>query len=86
MAKSPLRIRIYTTRNCTHCRRLKDFLRRQGVAFSEQDVERNRRAFSEFQRHGGRAVPLLVIGQDKLAGFDEKKLRRLLTGAGFRLA
>ena len=85
MPKNIPRIRVYTTRNCQHCRYLKDFLRRHKLPFLEQDVERNRRAFSECQRHGGRGVPLLVIGEASLQGFDEKKLRQLLARSGIRL-
>ena len=54
------------------------FLRKQGVRFSEQNIERNRRAFTEFQRHAGKGVPLVLIGQQKLNGFNPDKLKQAL--------
>ena len=54
--------------------------------FSEQNIERSRRAFAEFQRHGGGGVPLILIGQQKLNGFDPGKLKQALGKAGVGLS
>lgn len=79
------RITVFTTSRCAHCHRLMAFLRKQGVRFSEQNIERNRRAFTEFQRHGGKGVPLVLIGQQKLNGFHPDKLKQALAKAGVDL-
>lgn len=85
MNNRPPRITLYTTRQCPHCCQAKAFLQRHHIPFSEQDVERNQRAFLEFRRQGGRSVPMIVIGQQRLNGFDAKRLAQLLTKAGFQL-
>ena len=82
MSKRPPRVRVYTTRSCSQCHRLKEFLRNQRVAFLEQDVQRNQRAFAEFQRLGGRSVPLLVIGDKPVRNLDQRKLRSTLARFG----
>ena len=48
----------------------------------EMDVQRNRRAFRDFQHHGGRAVPLLLVGERKIQGFNPKQLPSQLRKAG----
>ena len=77
---------MYTTTRCAHCHRLTAFLRQQGVRFSEQNIERNQRAFIEFQRQGGKAVPMVLIGRQKLNGFNPGKLKHALTKAGIDLS
>ena len=78
----PPRITLYSTSRCPHCEQLKSLLRQHKVSFMEQNIERNQRAFREFQRHGGRAVPLLIIGQQVIRGFDRKKILKALGQAG----
>lgn len=85
MATAP-RITVYTTTRCAHCHRLMAFLRKLKVRYSEQNIERNRRAFTEFQRQGGKGVPLVLIGQQKLNGYNPDKLKQALTKAGVDLA
>ena len=78
MSKPP-RITLYSTHRCPHCRQLKAWLRQRGLSFREFDIERNARALREFQRLGARGVPVLLIGERRVDGFDPARLRRLLS-------
>lgn len=79
------RVTLYSTRQCPHCRRAKALLQRLGIPFTEYDVERNRRAFIEFQRVGGRGVPLITIGGRRLDHSRTEALKRALVEAEFRV-
>ncbi|WP_457667397.1 glutaredoxin family protein [Thiolapillus sp.] len=79
------RITLYSSSGCTHCRQLKQWLRQHGIRFVEMDVQRNSRAFKDFQRHGGRGVPLLLVGARKIQGFNPKQLSAQLRKAGVTL-
>ncbi len=79
------RITLYSTPSCTHCRQLKQWLQQHRIRFVEMDVQRNARAFKDFQRHGGRGVPLLVVGERKIQGFQAKQLPAQLRKAGVSL-
>ena len=83
--KAP-RITLYTAPGCGHCRQLKDFLRRNRIPHGEQDISRSRRAETEFRRLGARGVPVLVIGKERVDGFNPKRLTQVLRKAGFELA
>jgi glutaredoxin len=85
MAKSP-RITVYTTDRCAHCRAAKDFLKRHRLGFREANIGRDRRAQKEFERLGARAVPVILVGEHRLNGFDPKRLAELLARAGVELA
>ncbi|MCF7983319.1 MAG: hypothetical protein K9L70_02855 [Thiohalocapsa sp.] len=71
---------IYTTASCSHCNRAKAFLRGHGIGFREMDVARNPRARKEFERLGGRGVPLLLVGNRRLDGFSEQRFLALYEG------
>ena len=77
------RVTLYTAPDCNHCRRARRYLTQQGIRFGEFDVARNQRAWKEFQRWGGRSLPLLLIGETPLFGFDQQRTAKTLRGAGF---
>ncbi len=77
---SAKRIVLYSSANCPHCRRAKAFLKREGIAFREMDVGSNARARKELEHIGARGVPVLMIGGERLDGFDEKRFWRLYRG------
>jgi glutaredoxin len=77
---STKRIVLYSSANCPHCKRAKAFLWREGIAFREMDVGSNARARKELERIGARGVPVLMIGGERLDGFDEKRFWRLYRG------
>jgi len=83
MKKRQTRITLYSSRNCGHCRRAKAYLKEHHIPFTEQDVERNRRAQLDFMRAGGRGVPLIMVGEQQLHGFEPRQLQRVLRQAGF---
>ena len=68
---------IYSTTSCAHCRRAKAFLRDRGIAFRDMDVGSSRRARKEFERLGARRVPVLLVGGERMDGFDERRFMQL---------
>ena len=76
--KQPTKVTLYTTRQCAHCRQLKAFLEKKKIRFMEFDIERNQRAFKDFQRMGARGVPVVMVGSTRVDGFNPKKLEQVL--------
>lgn len=85
MKNKPPRITLYSTSSCVHCRQLKTWLQQHRIPFIEMDVQHNARAFKDFQRHGGHGVPLLIVGERKIQGFNAKQLPAQLRKAGVNL-
>ncbi|MES9885680.1 MAG: glutaredoxin domain-containing protein [Candidatus Sedimenticola sp. 6PFRAG1] len=85
MKKALPRVTLYSTGQCSYCRQAIAFLQKKKVPFAEFDVERNRRAFNDFQRAGGRGVPLILVGGRSLNGFQPKQLEKALRDAGFNV-
>ena len=74
------RITLYSTRNCPHCRQAKQYLQHKGVRFQEFDVQQSARAQKAFARLGARGVPVIMIGDTRIDGFDRRRLDALLKG------
>ena len=49
-----------------------------GIRYSEQDIEKSSSAAEGHRRLGGNGVPLIVVGDEIIHGYDEARLRRLL--------
>jgi glutaredoxin len=72
------RITLYGTRNCPNCRLARRYLQGLGLRFREFDVNRDRRAQKDLARLGTRSVPVILVGDRRVDGFDRARLDRLL--------
>ena len=60
---------------------MKEFLSRNGYAFTAKDVDEDDSAYRELVARGYRTVPVTFVGDRALKGFDEPALRRALADA-----
>jgi glutaredoxin-like protein NrdH len=61
---------------------VKEFLSREGHAFDAKNIEEDDAAYDELMALGARAVPVTVIGDQVITGFDQTRLRAALAAAG----
>lgn len=73
---------LYSTAWCGACKRAKAHLKARGVVFTEYDIEMNGLAKAEFKRLGGQGVPLILVGDQRMKGFNAARLDKLLQDAG----
>ena len=73
-----VRITLYSSRNCRYCRQARQYLRDSGLRFQELDVQQNLRAQRMLEKMGARSVPVIMIGDKRVDGFDRERLERLL--------
>jgi glutaredoxin len=60
---------------------VKEFLSREGYAFTDRNVEEDDAAYRDLFALGFRTVPLTVVGGRFVKGFDEAGLRAALRAA-----
>ena len=75
-------VRMFVTQHCPYCKKAKAFLRRRGTPFAELDVETSSSAKAAYEKLGGNGVPVILVGQQRMDGFDEEDLESLLQAAG----
>lgn len=73
-----IRITLYSTRQCPYCRQARLFLKQKGVRFQEFDIQQNIRAQRTLAKMGARAVPVIMVGDTRVDGFDKQRLEHLL--------
>lgn len=67
---------------CGYCKRLKAGLEAAQVPYTELDVEDGSTGQDAFAALGGRGVPVTVIGQQVVYGYDTARLGQLLSERG----
>ena len=78
-----MEITVYTTPTCPYCHYVKDFLTKRGVEFAEHDVSVDRAAAEEMVRRSGQmGVPVTIIGDQVVVGFDRARLEQFLAQRG----
>ncbi len=63
------KIKVYTTPTCVYCHALMDWLDDMGVEYEECDAS---------TRDDIAAVPVTIIGDQKIVGFDRPAIKRAL--------
>ncbi|MDV3242290.1 MULTISPECIES: glutaredoxin domain-containing protein [Methylocaldum] len=76
------KVTIFTTEWCGVCRKAKSYMASHGIAYDEFDIEKSRSAKTRFDQLGGRAVPVILVGNEKMTGFSPTKLETMLKDAG----
>lgn len=72
-------VAIYSTPTCHFCQMAKEFFAEKGIQYTAYDVskdlERRQEMFDITNQMG---VPVIVIGDDVVIGFDKEKVAELL--------
>ncbi|MEP7157374.1 MAG: glutaredoxin family protein [Betaproteobacteria bacterium] len=71
-------ITFYSASWCGYCNATREFFKDNNIHFTELDIEKTSAGAEGYAKLGGNGVPLIVIGDDTIHGFDEPGLRRVL--------
>lgn len=66
---------------CGVCRAARNWFTQNGVAFTEYDVERDRKGMEEYKRLNGKGVPIILVGDQRMDGFSARRLKAMLARA-----
>lgn len=72
-------VSIYTTTTCHFCQMAKEFFKANNVAYTEFNVSTDADKRAEMiEKSGQMGVPVILIGEDLVVGYNEPKIKRLL--------
>lgn len=72
-------VTIYSTPSCHFCHMAKEFFKEKNVAYTEYDVASNLEKRKEMMEKSGQmGVPVIIIGNDLIVGFNKPKISQLL--------
>ena len=74
-----LDIKVYARKGWATCARTKEFLSKNGFEYVERDIQNDSGALQELRDLGFRAVPVTVIGETVINGFNPRQLSNALS-------
>ena len=73
-------ITVYSTKACPWCEKTKKFLKSKKVKFVDLDVTTNAKARKDMVRKSGQlGVPVILINDKVIVGFDQKAIEKALS-------
>lgn len=69
---------IYTSDSCGYCHAAKDFLKQNKISFVEHNISKDTEARRELTKKGYRSVPLILVNDKEILGFDKEELIKQL--------
>ena len=73
---------MYTAEDCGYCESAREYFADKGVSVTERDIGASEDAANEFAQLHGFGTPLILIGDERIDGFDEDELDDALERAG----
>lgn len=67
---------MYSTQWCGYCNKARRYFKRNNIPYKEFDIEKNYSAKVDYQRLGGKGVPLIVMGGKVMRGFSERRFMK----------
>ncbi|MCX6703770.1 MAG: glutaredoxin family protein [Candidatus Zambryskibacteria bacterium] len=72
---------VYSTPTCHFCNLAKDYLKENNIPFESFDVSTDREKQMEiFDKTGQMGVPVILIDDEVIVGFDKPRIEELLKG------
>ncbi len=73
------RVIVFSTPTCPHCTTAKRYLKQNRIRFKDIDVSKDQRAAKDMVRRTGQmGVPVIMINNKPIVGFDKQKINHLL--------
>ena len=70
---------VFTTPTCSYCTLAKRYLRERRIRYREIDISKNETAANDIKRRTGQTgVPVILINNHPVIGFDKNKINKLL--------
>ena len=71
-------IKIYSTSTCSNCITAKEYLKEKGYEYEEKNVSADKEAKKELISMGYMGVPIIIVDEEVVVGFDKAKLDEIL--------
>jgi glutaredoxin 3 len=70
---------MFSTPTCSFCNSAKRYFREKNIRFTEIDVSKDQKAALDMQRRAGTTgVPVILINNRPIVGFDKPKINSML--------
>lgn len=71
-------IKVYSSSTCTNCVAAKEYLKEKGYEYEEKNISTDPEAKKELISMGYMGVPIIMIDEEVVVGFNKSKLDEIL--------
>ncbi len=75
--KKSKRVTMYSTSWCRYCKKARAFFEANKIAYDDYDIEKSITAKRKFDALGGTGVPVILMGDKRMNGFNEVSFIRM---------
>jgi glutaredoxin-like YruB-family protein len=73
------KVTIYSTPTCQYCEQAKKYMKENDIDYKDYDVSSDTDRRKEMiEKSGQMGVPVIVIGDDMMVGFDQGKFEKMV--------
>jgi glutaredoxin len=65
---------VYSGVRCPDCELVKRYLTQNGLEFTEKNIHKDRASRQELIAMGFKSIPVTLVGEEAVQGFDREKL------------
>lgn len=69
---------VYSSTNCNFCIQLKSYLNEQNISYEERNIDQSDEYAQQLNKLGIMSVPLTLIGEKKILGFNPNRIKKEL--------
>lgn len=69
---------IYTTNSCIYCIKAKNYLSEKKIEYVEKNIQEDSSAREELLSMGYRTVPVILLGEEEIVGFNKDKIDKII--------
>lgn len=74
-------VELYVTDWCGYCKQAQNYMKSRNIPYVAYDIEKDSAAKQRHKELGGRGVPLIIIGPNKISGFSAESLEYYLNNS-----
>lgn len=74
---SDKQVTMYSTSWCGYCRKARQTFTKNNIPFRELDIEKSAEAKAQYDALGGRGVPLILVDNERMTGYNIREFKRL---------
>lgn len=71
------KIEIYTSDTCIQCKKAKEYFENNNIGFIEYNISSNEEYKRELIKKGYLSVPVIVVDNQDILGFDVNRIKQL---------
>jgi len=71
------RVKMYSTSWCGYCKKARKYFNEKNINFVEYDIEKDKAANKRFKELGGKGIPLILVGKNKMSGFSSQRFDKI---------